>query len=77
MTTMRSGSERGRVGAGDGRRVFATDEDHVADDFHVPLRQRSEGGARNAAPVRRLKQAWCHGQRISPSTTSPSASGAP
>ncbi len=32
-------------------------------------------GARTASPVRRLKHAWCHGQRTVSSTISPSASG--
>jgi hypothetical protein len=35
----------------------------------------SSAGARSASPVRRLKQAWCHGHRNVSPTTRPSASG--
>ena len=31
--------------------------------------------ARSASPVRKLKQAWCHGQRTVSATSTPSASG--
>jgi len=34
-------------------------------------------GALTASPVRKLKHAWCHGQRTVSSTISPSASGPP
>src|SRR5438128_1469268 len=34
-------------------------------------------GAPTASPVRRLKQAWCQGQRTVSETTSPSANGPP
>jgi hypothetical protein len=34
-------------------------------------------GAASASPVRRLKQAWCHGQRTVSPTINPSASGPP
>ena len=37
----------------------------------------ANAGARTASPVRRLKQAWCQGQRTVSSTISPSASGPP
>jgi hypothetical protein len=36
-----------------------------------------KAGACKASPVRRLKQAWCHGHRTVSSTISPSASGPP
>jgi hypothetical protein len=36
-----------------------------------------KAGARNASPVRKLKQAWCQGHRTVSPTMSPSASGPP
>ena len=44
-------------------------------DYLEPL-QRRKGGAPTASPVWTSKRAWCQGQRIVPSATIPSASGA-
>jgi hypothetical protein len=67
--TMRSRGMLGPVrGFGSGLELLAH-EGLVADDFHAPGRQRRECWRLRARPVRRLKQAWCHGQRTSSPAT--------
>ena len=53
-------------------------DDAVAAPLDLPARDRFDSaGARSASPVRRLKHAWCHGQRTVSPTIAPSASGPP
>ena len=61
---------------------FADGVDHCYSNRMMPFStatsqhgRGSKAGAESASPVRKLKQAWCQGQRTDPSVTRPEPSG--
>ena len=81
MITMRSGDPAaGRDVAGIGRPASETLSRTKMRPSRRSTRQHEvafSAGAASASPVRRLKQAWCQGQRTVSPTISPSPSGPP